>query len=100
MSFLKPLVVAAFLAACVYEPAVAFGQWRLVLRDGATGTLDQQTDGQPPEVASCRVLKTNCLGIMDLIWEEPSAGKADKTYLLKVPYRTEEVQNPDTLISF
>ncbi|MBM4091160.1 MAG: hypothetical protein FJ276_17315 [Planctomycetes bacterium] len=98
MSIVKPFVVAAFLAACVYEPAVAFGQWRLVLRDGATGTLDQQTDGQPPEVACCRVVKTNGLGMMDLIWKEPSAGKADKTYLLKVPYRTEDASVANLLL--
>ncbi len=98
MSNMKLLAVAAFLAACAYEPTVAGGQWRLVLRDGATGTLDQQIDGQPPEVASCRVLKTNGLGMMDLIWEEPSVGKADKTYLLKVPYRTEDASVANLLL--
>ncbi len=79
-------------------PPLARAQWRLVLDAGATGTLDQQTAGQPSAVTSCRVVKSNGAGSMRLIWEQPVPAQANKTYLLRSPYRTEDASVANLLL--
>jgi hypothetical protein len=79
----------AVLAAIQTAEAADSGSWQLHLRGGAEGT--RRTE--PAQVS-----KTNGIGQVDLLWSRPFLVKANRNYILRLPYRTEDASLANLLL--
>ena len=59
------------------------------LRDSAAGTLRTEP---------AQVIKTNSVGQVDVVWSRTFAVKANRNYILRLPYRTEDASLANLLL--
>jgi hypothetical protein len=79
------------LAAALLSISGKAGQaaWQLHPRDGVRGYL-------LPE--NSRIIRTNGVGTMDLVWSRTFAVRSNGNYILRLPYRTEDVSLANLLL--